>query len=276
MASANDSGEILVDARWLRERRDDRSITLIDTRPPKDYWSGHLEGARHFDPYPFHYYDTSEYGLQVFRKQMEWIFATLGVTGSETVVFYENDSGMRATRGAWVLEYIGHRAVRVLDGGLKAIPDARLVSAAPAITPAPFRERERGEIVASLAYVRDNLNTRGVQIFDVRTAEEYYGENVRAKHGGAIPGAIHQDWAESNAEAGTIRPGAELRDRFFRLGLDPEAEVITYCQGGYRAAHAYFALRLAGFNRVRNYLGSWGEWGNRDDVPIGQPKRAAQ
>jgi thiosulfate/3-mercaptopyruvate sulfurtransferase len=267
--------DFLVDARWLREHRDDPATIVVDTRPPKDYWAGHLPGARHFDPYPFSFYDTSEHGLQVFRKQMEWIFSTLGIGGRETVVFYEDDSGMRAARGAWALEYVGHPGARMLDGGLKGLGGEKLVTEPPAVTAMPFREREKPEIVASLAYTRERLGNTGVQIFDVRTPEEYYGENVRARHGGAIPGAIHQEWIHFKNPAGAFQSPDELRARFVGLGLRPEAEIITYCQGGYRAAHAYIALKLAGFERVRNYLGSWGEWGNHDDVPIDHPRRPA-
>jgi thiosulfate/3-mercaptopyruvate sulfurtransferase len=268
--------EFLVDARWFQEHRDDSSTVIVDARPAKDYWAGHLASARHFDPFPFPFYDTSDHGLQVFRKQMEWIFTTLGVAGKQSVVFYEDDSGMRATRAAWVLEYIGHPTARVLDGGLKSLGGGeKLVTEAPAVRPVALRESEQPGIVASLGYTRDHLNTRGVQIFDVRTPEEYYGENVRARHGGAIPGAIHQEWIHFKNPAGAFQSPAELRERFTKLGLNPEAEIITYCQGGYRAAHTYFALKLAGFPRVRNYMGSWAEWGNHDDVPVDHPKRPA-
>src|SRR5581483_407468 len=156
--------DFLVDARWLREHRDDPATIVVDTRPPKDYWAGHLPGARHFDPYPFSFYDTSEHGLQVFRKQMEWIFSTLGIGGRETVVFYEDDSGMRAARGAWALEYVGHPGARMLDGGLKGLGGEKLVTEPPAVTAMPFREREKPEIVASLAYTRERLGNTGVQI----------------------------------------------------------------------------------------------------------------
>ncbi|MBV8056934.1 MAG: sulfurtransferase, partial [Deltaproteobacteria bacterium] len=103
--------------------------------------------------------------------------------------------------------------------------------------------------------------------------EEYFGERVRAQRGGAIPGAIHRDWRQALDESGAFKPVAQLRAEFERMGLRPEREIIPYCQGGYRSAHAYYALRLAGYPRVRNYLGSWGEWGNREDLPIEKPTR---
>ena len=86
---------ILVDARWLSEHRAQRSIVLVDTRSAADFHAGHLSGARHFDPFPFHYADTGERGMREFRAQLEWIFSALGITGDETLVLYENDSGMR-------------------------------------------------------------------------------------------------------------------------------------------------------------------------------------
>src|SRR5271167_1235301 len=116
------SSEKIVDARWLREHRDDddTDLILIDTRPAKDFHAGHIRGARHFDPFPFHHTDTSERGVAEFGAQLQWIFSALGISARDTVVFYENESGMRAARGQWALEYAGHPQAKMLDGGLKA------------------------------------------------------------------------------------------------------------------------------------------------------------
>lgn len=269
--------ELLAEPGWLARKLGDEQLALIDTRPAAEFRAGHLPGALHFDPFPFHYCDTSERGLKEFHAQLEWIFSALGIAGNETVVCYENQAGMRAARGAWLLHYAGHRSVRMLDGGLDAMrtlgPAARLSTAVAPITPRAFTLQLRPEAIASYDYVLSRLGHTASQIFDVRSDAEYYGENVRARHGGAIPLAVHLEWTNALGPSGRFKSPAELRALFDRLGLDREREVITYCQGGYRAAHAWVALRTAGFSRARNYLSSWSEWGNRDDSPIERPRR---
>lgn len=266
-----ENAEFLVDAKWLSAHRG--NVALIDTRPPADYWAGHLEGALNFDPFPFHHSDTSEAGLREFRGQLAWIFSALGITSNETVVFYENDSGMRATRGAWALEYMGHRAVRILDGGLKLAAGERLITSARLVQPTNFQGEPRENALASRDYIVTRIGRSDTQIFDVRSDEEYYGERVRARRGGAIPGAIHRNWTHNLGADGAFKPATQLRAEFEALGLDPNREIIPYCQGGYRSANAYVALKVAGYRHVRNYLGSWGEWGNRDELPTEMPRR---
>jgi thiosulfate/3-mercaptopyruvate sulfurtransferase len=267
------NADFLVDARWFNEHRSDANLLIVDTRAPKDFWAGHLASARHFDPLPFHYSESSERGVNEFKDQLRWIFSALGITTRHAVLCYENDSGMRATRVAWALEWMGHRNAKILDGGLKALASEKLVTDVKPFAPVAYDGTPVDEVSASLGYVVDQIANRDAQIFDVRSDAEYYSERVRAKHGGAIPGAIHLDWTASQDASGAFKSPEELRVQFAKLGLHPEAEIIPYCQGGYRAAHAYYALKLAGYSRVRNYWGSWGEWGNRDDTPIEHHRR---
>src|SRR5271163_5140484 len=134
-----DPEKLTVDAKWLREHRGDAGLILIDTRSANEFHAGHLQGARHFDPFPFHHTDTSDRGIAEFGAQLEWIFSALGITGRETVVFYENESGMRAARGQWALEYAGHPAARMLDGGLKAMAGEMLVTNVEKFAPSDFQ-----------------------------------------------------------------------------------------------------------------------------------------
>ncbi len=149
--------DFLVDARWLNEHRGDANLVIVDTRAAKDFWAGHLAGARHFDPFPFHYSDSSERGTSEFKAQLRWIFSALGITTRHVVVFYENDSGMRATRGAWALEWMGHRNAKILDGGLKALASEKLVTEVKPFAPVRVRRRLRiDDASASLELHRES------------------------------------------------------------------------------------------------------------------------
>jgi thiosulfate/3-mercaptopyruvate sulfurtransferase len=136
-----------------------------------------------------------------------------------------------------------------------------------------------GEAVpARLATWQDvlaRLGDSGTAIVDTRSDDEYQARLVRAARGGRIPGAVHLEWKENLTPDGRYRSPRDLAALYAARGVTPDREVVTYCQGGYRAAHTYLALRLAGFPRVRNYTGSWKEWGDRADLPIEEPNRGA-
>ena len=116
-----------------------------------------------------------------------------------------------------------------------------------------------------------SIGNHSIRLVDTRSDDEYMGRNVRAARGGAIPGAVHLEWTNNLDANGRYKPEAELREMYRQLGVTPDKEIIPYCQGGYRSAHTYLALRLIGFPKIRNYLGSWKEWGDRLDLPIEKP-----
>ena len=115
------------------------------------------------------------------------------------------------------------------------------------------------------------INNPDTIIIDTRSKEEWLGTDKRAAHGGAIPGAIHIEWLERLNDDGTLKSQNALRLLFESHGVNTDKNIIAYCQTGYRSAHAYLALRVLGYPRVRNYLGSWNEWGNREGLPIERP-----
>ena len=180
---------------------------------------------------------------------------------------------MRAARGLWFLDYFGHPNVKILDGGIQAWREAGYPTASQATAPKPaqFKTAERTELLATAEDVLNSLGKKSVCILDTRSDDEYMGRNIRAARGGAVPGAAHLEWTHNLDSAGRYRPEEELRKMYQDLGVTPDKEIIPYCQGGYRSAHTYLALRLIGFPRVRNYLGSWREWGDRLDLPLEKP-----
>jgi thiosulfate/3-mercaptopyruvate sulfurtransferase len=243
---------------------------LIDCRPAELFAAGHVPGAVHLDLWGVSLIDTSDAPLRAFMWMIGHLFSLRGVTPDRPVVVYDTDSGLRAARAFWFLEYLGHPSVRVLDGGFKAWSAARLPTTLEAVAPTPstWHGTPDSSRLATLDQVRARLGNPATAIIDTRSDAEYYGELVRAKRGGAIPGATHIEWTRNLDEAGRFKPPDELRQMYAEAGITPDREAVTYCQGGYRAAHAYLALRILGFPNVRNYTGSWKEWGDRDDVPI--------
>jgi thiosulfate/3-mercaptopyruvate sulfurtransferase len=248
---------------------------LIDTRPAENFCEGHLPAAVHLDLFGISAVDTSPAPLKAFFWIIEHLLASRGVSNDVPVVVYDDTSGIRAARIFWFLEFFGHPDTRVLDGGYQAWAARGLPITQRAVKPVPteWTGARDAMILADWADVRDRLDVPGSVILDTRSDGEYYGTKVRAARGGAIPGAVHLEWTHNLGPDGAFKPADELRVMYERAGVTPNREVVTYCQGGYRAAHSYLALRLIGYPRVRNYIGSWKEWGDRVDLPIEHPKR---
>jgi thiosulfate/3-mercaptopyruvate sulfurtransferase len=201
---------------------------------------------------------------------IEHVLAIHGVSAATPIVIYDDQSGIRAARAFWFLEYFGHPSVRMLDGGFGAwtrenLPVTRDATAPPKSEWTGTRETRT---LATWRDVRDAIPNQDVVILDTRSEGEHNGTLVRAARGGCVPGAVNIEWTQNLTPGGDFKPASELKSMYESAGVTPDREVITYCQGGYRAAHSYLALRLLGYPRVRNYVGSWKEWGDRPDLPI--------
>jgi thiosulfate/3-mercaptopyruvate sulfurtransferase len=243
---------------------------VLDMRAPEDFAAGHIPGAVHLDLWGVSLIDTDPAPLKAFMWMIDHLFNLRGVTSGTPVVVYDDQSGIRAARAFWFLEYFGHPRVQMLDGGFAGWVAARLPVTRDAIAPpkSSWAGTPQPHAIATWRDVQARLGDPDVVLLDTRTDGEYDGSVVRARRGGRIPGAVHVEWTRNLAPDGTFKPADELRAMYQKAGVTPDKEVITYCQGGYRAAHGYVALRLLGYPRVRNYTGSWKEWGDREELPV--------
>ncbi len=259
----------------LKSRLPDPKLVLMDMRPPEAYANGHIPGARSFDIFGISLIDTRPEALDAFLWMIEHLIQAKGVNSDSTVVVYDDIAGMRSARLFWFLEFFGHDDVHMLNGGFNAWQAAGLPVTQEAAVPkgGNFKMKPRSERIATAEDVRARLNNPSAVIVDTRSDAEYTGELVRSRRGGAIPGAVHLEWTNNLNEKGFFKSADELTKMYAEKNIGPEKEVIPHCQGAYRSAHTYLALRLLGYPKVRNYLGSWGEWGNRLDLPIEHPSK---
>jgi thiosulfate/3-mercaptopyruvate sulfurtransferase len=257
----------------LQKKLGSSALCLIDARTAEDYAQGHIPGATHFDLFGLSLVDTTDAPLKAFMFMIHHVLELRGVNEAKEIVFYGTNSDMRAARGVWFLEYYGHPNVKMLDGGFQAWKEAKGPVTHDATTPkaATFKIAERRDVLATVDDVLHSLNKNDVAMLDTRSKGEHLGTHVRAARGGSIPGSIHIEWTDNLDANGKFKSNAELKTMYDKAGITADKEVISYCQGGYRAAHSYVALRLIGFPKVRNYIGSWKEWGDRVDLPIEMP-----
>lgn len=270
--------ERLVSTDWLAQNLDNPSVVVVES--DEDvllYSTGHIPGAVKVD---WH----TDLNDEVTRDYVDGAaFARLmsakGITRDSTVVIYGDKSNWWAAYALWVFSLFGHEDVRLLDGGR----DKWLAEGRPTTTEVPEPQAADYPVVERndapiRAYMSDVLGHLGNPLIDVRSVDEYTGARTHmpaypeegALRGGHIPTAASVPWARAAAEDGTFRSRAEL-DAIYRdeVGLKDDDDVVAYCRIGERSSHTWFVLfHLLGFTKVRNYDGSWTEWGNAVRVPI--------
>ncbi|GAA2460758.1 sulfurtransferase [Agromyces soli] len=270
--------ERLVSTEWLAERLGEPGLVVVES--DEDvllYEIGHIPGAVKID---WH----TELNDPVVRdylsgEQFAALLGSKGIARDSTVVIYGDKNNWWAAYALWVFTLFGHEDVRLLDGGRDLwIAEGRELTTAPAeVTPVEYPVVERDDTVVR-AFKEDVLAHLGKPLIDVRSPEEYSGERTTAPaypeegalRAGHIPTAASVPWARAAASDGTFRPRAEL-DAIYRdeVGLEDDDEIVAYCRIGERSSHTWFVLtHLLGFEQVRNYDGSWTEWGSAVRVPI--------
>ncbi len=271
--------EVLVDADWVQAHLNDPNVRLIevdvDTRA---YEQGHIPGALGFNW-------QKELQDQVVRapvskEQLEELLRRAGVSNDTTIVLYGDNNNWFAAWALWILEYYGHKDVRLLDGGrVKWLADKReLTTEVPSYPRTNYHAQEpNNDLRAFRDQVHAMLGRSNVALVDVRSPGEYSGELLApanlpqegAQRGGHIPGAANIPWSTAVREDGTFKSAEELRPLYAGKGVTPDKEVIAYCRIGERSSHTWFVLRyLLGYDKVRNYDGSWTEWGSLIGAPI--------
>jgi thiosulfate/3-mercaptopyruvate sulfurtransferase len=258
----------------------DPNLRVVDCRftfdadSRADYLKAHLPGAVHIDwsrdiaaPPP-----ASGHPKYLLQSAADFA-ATMGRVGigdDTFVVGYDAEGGHHAARLWLALRRYGHDGMAVMEGGIqKWLGESRPVEAGEVtVTPATFMPRSREGVVATKDDVLGAVRTGDPWLLDVRRDSEYTGAEVRAKHGGHVPGAVNILWKDALRDDWLLKDPEELEQMYIDAGFGPETSTITYCQAGVRAAFTHLVLTALGHDDVRTYDGSWEEWGNRDDVPI--------
>jgi thiosulfate/3-mercaptopyruvate sulfurtransferase len=269
----------LVTTDWLADHLTEPGIVVAEVDENPDlYEEGHIRGA-----VKLHWRDDLQDELVrdvVSRQEFERLLGERGISNESTVVLYGDKNNWFAAYAYWYLKVYGHEDVRLLDGGRqKWIEEGRELTTDPATpTAATYAAKERDESIRTRRdAVLAGLADAGVALVDVRSPQEFSGELVAppgyeqegASRTGHIPGAQSIPWATAVRDDGTFKSLDELREIYEAKGITPEKEVRAYCRIGERSAHTWFVLReLLGYENVKNYDGSWTEWGNLVEVPI--------
>lgn len=266
---------ILVSTSWLNENLNNNNIVILDLDSKEIYQKGHIPGALHVTD---NYFKTSlNDRVHVQNEdQISKTFSELGISSNTTVVGYDRSACLYGFRLAWVLNYYGHTNVKVLDGGFpKWEHESRSIQIESSIPDNKNKfipKSPNNEIFSNKNALVDIINSDSkYQILDVRSDDERNGINLRGgKRGGYIPNSSHKEWVNFNTTGNIpiLKSAEEILKITDDLGLNKDLPTITYCQGGIRAAHVFWALKLSGFKNVMNYDASWREWGQDNLCPI--------
>jgi thiosulfate/3-mercaptopyruvate sulfurtransferase len=272
--------EVLVETDWVKENLDKPGIKLVEIDVDTNaYDAGHIRGAVGFNW-------RTELQDQVRRdiidqEAFEKLVGGAGISPRDTVILYGDNNNWFAANGFWLFKVYGHKDVRLMNGGRakwQREPDKELTTERPNPQPVPYKVTQtRPELRALLPDVLQAVNTRATNLVDVRSPDEFTGKVIApagmtetAQRGGHVPGAKSIPWGTPVAPNGTFKSADELREIYLeQKGVDPNRPTIAYCRIGERSSHTWFVLTyLLGLKDVRNYDGSWTEYGSVIGAPI--------
>jgi thiosulfate/3-mercaptopyruvate sulfurtransferase len=279
MAENGYAKPVLVTTEWLAEHLNDEQVVVAEVdENPELYDEGHIPGA-----IKLHWRDDLQDPIErdiVEKEVFERLMAERGISDDSTLVLYGDKNNWFAAYAYWYLKIYGHQDVRILDGGRQKWADEgrEMTTEVPERPQTQYQAKERDESIRAYRdAVREGIGEQTKALVDVRSPQEFSGELISppgyeqegAQRAGHIPTAKSIPWAQAVRDDGTFKPPDELRQLYEAKGVTPDKDVTAYCRIGERSAHTWFVLReLLGYETVKNYDGSWTEWGNLVDVPI--------
>jgi thiosulfate/3-mercaptopyruvate sulfurtransferase len=278
--------EVLVSTQWVADHLSDPKIRLVEVDvDTSGYDQGHITGAVGWN-WQTQLQDNIRRDL-ITKQALELLLGQSGISNDTTIILYGDNNNWFAAYALWQLKYYGHKDVRLMNGGRKKWLEEKrpLTTDAATIAPATYRATGPDE---SLRARKENIFAviekagRG-QLVDVRSVDEFTGKiiappgmNETAQRAGHIPTAANIPWAQAANEDGTFKSADQLKQLYEGKGVNGSGEVIAYCRIGERSSHTWFVLKyLLGYNNVKNYDGSWTEWGNLIGAPIEKEAAAA-
>jgi thiosulfate/3-mercaptopyruvate sulfurtransferase len=271
--------EALVSTDWVAQHLDDKNIRLIEVDvDTTQYEQGHVRGAVGWN-WQTQLQDQLRRDI-VTKEHMEQYLSQAGVSNSTTIVLYGDNNNWFAAYALWLLEYYGHNNVCLMDGGRKKwiAENRELTKEVPSYPPTKYQAKNVDHSLrATRDLMLDVLKNKKHVLVDVRSVDEFTGKIIAppgmtetAQRAGHMPGARNVPWSQAVRQDGTFRPAEELKALYEGKGvMADKKEIVTYCRIGERSSHTWFVLKyLLGCPRVRNYDGSWTEWGNLINAPI--------
>ena len=272
---------VLVSTDWVAQHLSDPAIRIVEVDvDTKAYGEGHVPNAVGW-AWDTQLCDTLRRDI-IPQATFEKLLGGSGIGNATTVILYGDNNNWFAAWALWQLKVYGHQDVRLMDGGRKKwIAEGReLTTDAPSVKPVSYNAQAPDtSIRAFLSEVMKASSERSAQLVDVRSPQEFTGEILAppglpetCQRGGHIPGAKNIPWAKACNEDGTFKSAEELRTLYGGAGVTGQQPVIAYCRIGERSSHTWFVLKhLLGYPNVKNYDGSWTEWGNLVAAPVEKP-----